>query len=306
MVYPILKNKIEDLLWFKHCIQGHTFDNFIKPHLYSPKTELDSVIYNIHSTLFDSSMTCLNIDELSVGEYILQLESIKNNELTIEESAKIDHVVSHLNRLSQCYIVGSSFRPQIVMNEIQGRVYFHPMFNWKEKWVDALFSRFKFLRVDQGKMLVKFDFNGAVPRSMILYLFFKTKIDQFLKLATSCGDIYSHMSKLLNIQNFGKTRDDLKIDFLSYLFGGERPYLKASGSELIKYFDTYILPLGKEFINKYSVLTILKILNKISDFVDKEMCVPFLNYDGGYFICLEKDISIICQEFPFIKFNRLS
>jgi len=303
-VYPILSAKLPNEVW-KRC---HILDKHqqIKKSIYSPTDETMSKLTEIYRLVFTRTYNNLKINESAVYEYILKLNDFRKKRLTEKEEKEIDFVENFITGLSDYYIIRGKYTPQIVINEKQGRVFMHPLFNWKDKWVHSLFKKFNFIDMP-NHVMIKFDVNGALLR-ILLYLMGKSlNNDGLIKLSKIGGDIYEIFLNNILKGEYDVERNFVKRTLISMICGSEGKKLLSYDNNLINQIKHYATMFGSDYIFKCTNLFVMTQIVNMSKMYDDDLLLPLINVDGGYFLVPDDDkkLETLKEKLPYFNFEKI-
>lgn len=300
--YPILQKKLADDEWKNLNIYSKT--NAINKCLYIPTNGIDSKLLELYRDVFSRTYANLKIQNSAIYEYVLRLYALKTRTLTDKEIKDIDFVANFISNLSDNYIINSKFRPQIVMNEHQGRVFIHPLFNWKDKWVFSLFKKFNFIDMPDY-IMVKFDVNAALLRVLLYLIGAKLDNKDYKQLSAIHGDIYElFLNKILK-NEYNVNRAVFKRNIISLICGSKGEKLLSYNVNIINTIKKYATEFGSDYIFKSTSLFVMTQLKKISTLYNDDFLLPLINLDGGYFLVPnnDKNFNIIKNKLKYFNFE---
>lgn len=302
--YPILRKKLPDDEWKRLNIFNKT--SVINKSLYEATTDIDKSLLSIYEDIFTHTYNNLKVQPSAVFEYILKLCELKNKTLTDGEIKDIDFVENFISTLSDYYMVNGKFCPQIVMNEHQGRVFVHPFFNWKDKWVYSLFKKFNFIDMPHH-IMVKFDVNGALLRVLLYLIGAKTNNDGYKRLSAISEDIYSVFIDKILKNEYNVTRTFFKRSIISMMCGSKGEKLLSYNADIIKQIKQHATEFGSDYIFRCTNLFVLKQLTKISKLYNGDFLLPLINVDGGYFLVPDDDkkLELIQTKLKYFNFEKI-
>jgi len=303
-IYPILQKKLSDDEWKNLNIYNKT--TVINNYLYTPTNGIDTKLLEIYQKIFSKTFDTLKIKNSGVYEYVLKLYELKNKTLTDKEYKEIDFVANFVSNLSDYYIINNKFCPQIVMNDHQNRVFIHPFFNWKDKWILSLFKKFNFIDMPDY-IMVKFDVNAALLRVLLYLIGAKLNNDDYKKLSAVNGDIYSiFLEKIFN-NKYNVNRSIFKRSIISMICGSKGEKLLSYNFNIMTCIKKYAEEFGSDYIFKCTSLFVMTQLNKISDLYNGDFLLPLINLDGGYFLVPnnDKNFEIIKSKLKYFNFEKI-
>ena len=196
LTYPILNSKIDSNLWIK-CV---SLNNYPPKYIIDTKYKSDKGQISLIKTYsyICSNISDIPIDIMAINRYIDDIDSM------IVSSEKTEKELNHINNIRQNilsinkYIIGDRLYPQITYNEQTGRIYYHPLFNWKPNHVDNLLFKYRLIEWD-SKDYIKFNFdiNGAVPRAFFDYISRIENNKEVYKLSNTSREIYKQIHQYL-------------------------------------------------------------------------------------------------------------
>ena len=298
--YPILKTKVDYPRWRKAI----AFCSFNSLPLYQCKDEIDSQsLTNLCSYIFSLSQEVLNrlqgfqlqekesIFNLSVlSGYVLELFKAKEDAKLEKDIRKIDDAIKRLDELSLTFIDGY-YLPQVSMDDTYHRLYYHPIYSFKEKAIRKLFTGGL---VKQPYKVYKVDINGALIRTAYKYLYTFTTGEDYLKVAETKKDVYQFLMHRDGIT--GVDRSVFKDELIKLINQGKpKPgVISARIKEEIALLHT-ILP-NLNILRKYMTIYCLNRLIEVQN--GNYGFFFFINMDGGIFISKEE---IRIEEIPSYK-----
>ena len=303
-IYPILQKKLPDDEWKNLNIFKKS--SSIDKCLYTPTNGIDTKLLEIYKEIFTKTYDELKINSSAVYDYILKLYALKNKTLTDKELKEVDFVANFVSNLSDYYIINGKFAPQIVMNGQQGRVFIHPFFNWKDKWILSLFKKFNFIDMPSYCM-VKFDVNAALLRVLLYLIGAKINNNGFKDLSAIQGDIYTiFIDKILN-NRYNVNRSIFKRSIISMICGSKGEKLLAYNVNIINTIKKYADEFGSDYIFKCTNLFVMTQLKKISVLYNNDFLLPLINVDGGYFLVpkSDKNFDLIKTKLKYFNFEQL-